>query len=1051
MCYRSSGTHPDAGAGADAAPGERPNTTLTDKPAALGNAAAVRFTFTSTVAGSSFVCSLDAEPFAACTSPYTVTLEEGQHTFAVAAVAGTQQDDTPETWTFAIDLTPPDTMITDGPSGSVNNSEATFSFTATETGSTFECRFDGGAFAACASGSAFTGFTVGSHTFEVRAVDAAGNPDPSPAMQTWTVDQTSPQTTIVTGPDALTNLADPSFTFSSDKPGSTFMCQLDAQAAGPCASPKAYAGLPDGDHTFTVTATDAAGNPDPSPATLVWTIDTMPPTITLDSGPAAGSTTGPAVAFTFSSPENAAGKPGGAEGTPAAPAVTFECQLDASAVAACDSPKAYAGLSSGSHTFQVRGVDRATNRSDFVVRTWTVDASKPTVTVSAPRDGGLTKGSGQIAFAGSETGMTFACMVDGTAVTPCASPVAFSYTTDASHTFVVTGTARGVTSDPVTVTWRADGVLPTVTIDNPAQDGVTTGPSVSVAFSSEMGATFACKVGAGAFNPCTSPLSLLLADGAASVTVHATDAAGNVSTDVRRTWTVDATGPTVSMTVTPLANGATRANAQVTYSSLETGVTFECRAYLQGTPTPPAFAACAATGITLGRYGFNHGAKITIDVRGRDTFLNPGTPATTNATVDERGPVITITSPGARTGASGTLTFTYDNTVDGSGTFTCSVLDVAGTVVKTAACTTAGGMAFGPLAAGSYTAHVDGVDGVNNTGFKDQPFVVDTTGPTMSALKCSSPLDSGRITCDFSSNAPDVATYHCRVDSSAFVECKSGTVTFAEQSQGAHTVTVFATDDVGNDGAAIGFDQNVRYNFGDIVVLGHDFTGVSDARPGASDVLGNAFKTSYVIKQRFGRPVSVLEWCGNCDLQKEEPTLRQAIKDQGVAATFARTKDTDPATIAKQLVGKDVFLVPDQNGLATMAELGKNINTQLRTFVANGGLIVLLDGSYLVGGKPVASQTAQMLVGAGLLNSVTYTTVAKGFVVRPNRVAFDNRDPLLVGFTLQSVYDAPDNTVFFTAANGVGAYEVCFNGTGTQIFALHECVQNGQTACSARP
>jgi hypothetical protein len=953
------------------------------------------------------------------------TVEEGQHTFAVAAVSGTLQDDTPETWAFKVDLTPPNTTITDGPSGTVSNSEASFSFTSTETGSTFECRFDGGAFSACTSGSTFTGFTIGAHAFDVRAVDPAGNPDPTPATQSWTVDQTSPQTTIGASPGPLTNAPDAEFTFSSDKPGSTFVCKLDNQPPAACASPKSYPGLADGKHTFTVAATDGAGNPDPSPATFAWTIDTVPPAITLDSGPAEGSTSGPAVTFNFSSPENALAKPGIA---PPPPAVTFECQLDTGGIAPCDSPKAYVGLPSGTRVFEVRGVDGATNRSAFVKRTWTVDSSKPVVTVTAPKDGDLTRGSGQITFTGSEAGMTFACTLDGSAVTPCASPVAFGFTTDATHAFVITGSVRGVTSDAVTVSWRADGVLPAVTIDNPASDGVTTGPSVDVKFSSEVGATFQCKVGNGAFNACTSPLSVLLSDGAASVTVRASDAAGNASVDVTRSWTVDATGPVVTMMVTPLVGGATRANASVTYGSTESGVTFECRAYLQGT-TAPAYAACASGGFALGSYGFQHGDKVTIDVRGRDALQNPGNPASTNATIDEQGPVITATSPAAKTGASGTVAFTYDSNVDASGTFVCSVLDGNGGVVTSAACGPANAMAFGPLAQASYTARVDGTDGVGNTSRRDTPFRVDTTGPTMASVKCSAPFDGGKINCDVLSSDADASKYQCRVDGGAYVDCSSRQVTFGEQSQGLHTVDAFAIDDVGNPGAPLAADVNVVYAFGDIVVIGHDYNAVSDANPGTAQILGNAVKVSYVLARQYGRKVNVLEWCGGCDIAKEVATVHTVIKEQlGYDPVYLRTKEADHTNFGKLLLGKDVLLFPDQNGI-DMGGFGKNVGAELTTFLANGGLIIILDGTFVDGtGAPVPSRTPQVLVGAGLLNSPTYdsSSVKPGSTIRVNSAAVKNGDPISLGFPDQSTYDAPANTVLFVRDTGFTGYLTVF-------------------------
>jgi predicted extracellular nuclease len=91
-----------------------------------------------------------------------------------------------------LSLTPPDTAapettITLFPTNPSNSANATFEFGANET-ATFECRLDGGAWLACASPQTYTGLSNGSHTFEVRATDAAGNTDPTPASYTWTID-----------------------------------------------------------------------------------------------------------------------------------------------------------------------------------------------------------------------------------------------------------------------------------------------------------------------------------------------------------------------------------------------------------------------------------------------------------------------------------------------------------------------------------------------------------------------------------------------------------------------------------------------------------------------------------------------------------------------------------------------------------------------------------------------------------------------------------------------------------------------------------------------
>jgi hypothetical protein len=63
---------------------------------------------------------------------------------------------------------------------------ATFTFSANEAAA-FQCKLDAGAFAPCSSPKVHTGLTRTVHSFEVRAVDAAGNVDPTPAVHRWTV------------------------------------------------------------------------------------------------------------------------------------------------------------------------------------------------------------------------------------------------------------------------------------------------------------------------------------------------------------------------------------------------------------------------------------------------------------------------------------------------------------------------------------------------------------------------------------------------------------------------------------------------------------------------------------------------------------------------------------------------------------------------------------------------------------------------------------------------------------------------------------------------
>ncbi|MGH2966132.1 MAG: beta strand repeat-containing protein [Solirubrobacterales bacterium] len=90
------------------------------------------------------------------------------------------------TATFA-DVTPPETSINFGPSGTTTDPTPTFVFSSSEAGSSFECRVDAGAYSACSSPKVLAHLGDGSHTFYVGAIDGAGNTDPSPASRTFTV------------------------------------------------------------------------------------------------------------------------------------------------------------------------------------------------------------------------------------------------------------------------------------------------------------------------------------------------------------------------------------------------------------------------------------------------------------------------------------------------------------------------------------------------------------------------------------------------------------------------------------------------------------------------------------------------------------------------------------------------------------------------------------------------------------------------------------------------------------------------------------------------
>ena len=94
-----------------------------------------------------------------------------------------------------------------------------------------------------------------------------------PTAQGVCPDRAAPETTINSGP-IKTDSRKVAFGFLSSEPGSTFACKLTGKKVrkaalkqyGPCTSKRKYKRLKPGRYRFFVYATDAAGNPDPTPA-----------------------------------------------------------------------------------------------------------------------------------------------------------------------------------------------------------------------------------------------------------------------------------------------------------------------------------------------------------------------------------------------------------------------------------------------------------------------------------------------------------------------------------------------------------------------------------------------------------------------------------------------------------------------------------------------------------------------------------------------------------------------------------------------------------------
>ncbi len=204
-------------------------------------------------------------------SMHTATLLSSGRVIALGG-KGAQALSSAELFVSGVDVTAPETRIDSAPATPTRSTSATFSVSASESGATFECSWKSAPFSACTSPILFQSLTQGSHTFQVRARDAAGNVDATPAARTVIVDLTPPDTRLDSTPPQQSSSTNATFTFSSTESGATFECNLDGAGFRACVSPSSLTGLSQGTHTFQVRARDAAGNLDATPAPHTWVV-----------------------------------------------------------------------------------------------------------------------------------------------------------------------------------------------------------------------------------------------------------------------------------------------------------------------------------------------------------------------------------------------------------------------------------------------------------------------------------------------------------------------------------------------------------------------------------------------------------------------------------------------------------------------------------------------------------------------------------------------------------------------------------------------------------
>jgi hypothetical protein len=173
----------------------------------------------------------------------------------------------------------PETAIDSSPPDPSSSSSAVFGFGGSDdltpaAGLRFECQLDGGGFSACASPQGYSGVADGSHSFEVRAIDGAGNVDATPAGFGWTIGPVAREDTYSTGQGTTLTVAAPGVLGNDAGPAALSAVVVNGPAHGTLSlsadgsftySPAAAYVGPD---SFTYNANDGSAASSPATATI---------------------------------------------------------------------------------------------------------------------------------------------------------------------------------------------------------------------------------------------------------------------------------------------------------------------------------------------------------------------------------------------------------------------------------------------------------------------------------------------------------------------------------------------------------------------------------------------------------------------------------------------------------------------------------------------------------------------------------------------------------------------------------------------------------------
>ena len=837
-----------------------------------------------------------------------------------------------------------------------------------------------------------TALAQGDFTVSASITDAAGNE--STANSSGNVDTITPIVTV----DALGlgNDSTPVISGTSTEPEGTVVnifitdsngdeypitATVDANGEWQATSPE----LPDGSYTVQASITDAAGNT--GGAVQSGTLDTLAPTLTLDTVGATNDST-PTISGSSNAPAGTVINISVSDGTTTE---TFTATVQADGSWSADVPNA---LTDGPLTIEASVSDSAGNTTTLSEGA-TLDTNAPSINIDALMDtndttpnvsGTSSAANGTIitvSFTDSNdiTNTVQTTVTDG--IWSVEAPVDLaegSYEVEASVTDgsgntstatengVVDTTIPNIAVNDVTVT---DDTTPTITGTANAPQGST----VSVEITDSNNITHTVTTTLGVNGTWSVAATQVLAEGTFTVSASVSDAAGNEAT-ATGTGEIDTIAPTLVLTspgsssdITPTLSGTSDAVEGTVISFTVVDDQGNTQTFTTTVDADGNFSVEVPTALAEGPYSIE--ASIS-DVAGNSTDI------TGNGTIDTTAPSVSVDAPVLTNDSTPTVTGTSDAP---NSTITVTFTDAANAVQSIDVQTDANGnwsaTPTTDLAEGNYSVSASITDAAGNTGTGTDSGEVDVTPPALAftptfelgllvTLSGTSDLPAGsEITITEQLVGGGIgATYTTTTDADGNWSLVGLDVSLLDVG----SVIATATDAAGNTRtiSSDDFDNTPPTLTVDVAAQSDSNTpiisGTSDAGEGA--------QVTIVVTDSNGNPQTITalvdadgNWSATptTSLSEGQSTIEVSVRDSvGNETTVSDTStiDTQAPTLTIQNVGDVSDLTPELQG--TSNEIGGTVT------------LIITDSAGAV-------QTIETLVGSdGHWNIEVSTALAQG-------------------------------------------------------------------------